>query len=359
MKNIFLMALLCVIYNTQVVAQGCVAIRGAGGSSCSITGHLMHADTSGYTLNVNTRYFQSYKHYVGTEEQKQRVALGTEVINNTFSMDIGLTKTINKKWSAAIYIPVIANDRSSLYEHANRGRFTTSSFGIGDIRLAAYTWIKDPTKMPNFNAQVGFGIKLPTGDYRYTDRFTTATGTVVGPVDQSIQLGDGGTGFTLELNAYQRFGKRLSAYGNFYYLINPREQNGVSTARGGTPNSTAVLYTTDVMSVPDQYLIRGGLNYQVRNWTFSGGLRFECIPAKDLIGGNEGFRRPGEILTIEPGITYMFSKLNLFLTVPTAIMRNRTQSYPDQIRSSLTGTNYKGDAAFADYSINVGFSLKL
>jgi hypothetical protein len=70
-------------------------------------------------------------------------------------------------------------------------------------------------------------------------------------------------------------------------------------------------------------------------------------------------RRPGEVLTIEPGITYMFSKLNLFLTVPTAIMRNRTQSYPDQIRSSITGTNYKGDAAFADYSINLGFSLRL
>jgi len=54
MKNIFLMALLCVVYNTQVVAQGCVAIRGAGGSSCSITGHLMHADTSGYTLNLTS-----------------------------------------------------------------------------------------------------------------------------------------------------------------------------------------------------------------------------------------------------------------------------------------------------------------
>jgi hypothetical protein len=358
MKHILFMALLCVVYNTQAVAQGCVAIRGAGGTSCSITGHLLHADTSGYTLTLNTRYFKSYKHYVGTEEQKQRVALGTEVINHTFIMDIGLTKTINKFWSAALYIPIIANDRSSLYEHANRGRFTTSSFGLGDIRLSAYRWIKDPIRMPNFNVQVGLGIKLPTGDYRYTDRFTTATGTVVGPVDQSIQLGDGGTGFTVELNAYQRLGKRLNLYGNVFYLINPREQNGVSTARGGTASATAVLYTSDVMSVPDQYLIRGGLNYQVRRWTFSGGLRFECIPAKDLIGGNEGFRRPGEILTVEPGITYMLSKLNLFLNVPTAIMRNRTQSYPDKIRSSITGTYHKGDAAFADYAINIGLSYK-
>jgi hypothetical protein len=359
MKNIFLLALLCGINITQTVAQGCVAIRGAGGASCSITGHLMHAETTGYTFNLNTRYFKSYKHYVGTAEQKQRVALGTEVINHTFIMDAGLTKTINSKWSAAIFIPIIANDRSSLYEHANRGRFTTSSFGIGDIRIAAYKWLKDPVLMPQFNVQVGLGIKLPTGEYRYTDRFTTATGTAIGPVDQSIQLGDGGTGFTVELNAFHRLGKKLNAYGNFYYLINPREQNGVSTARGGISSAASVLYTSDVMSVPDQYLIRGGLNYQVRNWTFSGGLRFECIPAKDLIGGNEGFRRPGEILTVEPGINYMFSRFNLFLAVPTAIMRNRTQSYPDQIRSNLTGTYHKGDAAFADYAINVGFNIKL
>lgn len=359
MKYYLAMALLCLVFCQQATAQGCVAIRGAGGATCSITGHLLHPDTTGYTISVNTRYFKSYKHFVGTEEQKQRVAQGTEVINHTFSTDIGITKTINRKWSAALYIPIISNHRSSLYEHANRGRFTTSSFGLGDIRIAAYAWLIDPVKMSKFNLQAGLGIKLPTGDYRYTDRFTTASSTVVGPVDQSIQLGDGGTGFTVELNAFHRFGKRLNAYGNFYYLINPREQNGVSTARGGTPSPTAVLYTTDVMSVPDQYLIRGGFNYQAGKWTLSGGLRFECIPARDLIGGNEGFRRPGEILTIEPGITYSLNKLNVFLYVPAAIMRNRTQSYPDKIRSALTGVNYKGDAAFADYSINLGFSIKL
>ncbi len=359
MKSIFLLALLCIVINSQSVAQGCVAIRGAGGATCSITGHLLHPDTTGYNLSINTRYFKSYKHFVGTQEQKQRVAGGTEVINHTFSLDVGLTKTINPRWSAALYIPLISNERSSLYEHANQGRYTTSSFGLGDIRIAAYAWIKSPDKMPKFNIQAGLGIKLPTGDYRFTDRFKTATSMVVGPVDQSIQLGDGGTGFTLELNAFHRLGSKWNAYGNFYYLLNPREQNGVSTARGGTPSATAVLYTTDVMSVPDQYLIRGGLNYQSGNWTFSGGLRFECIPAKDLIGGNEGFRRPGEILTVEPGISYMLNKLNLYLYVPTAIMRNRTQSYPDKIRSAITGTNYKGDAAFADYSVNFGFSIKL
>ena len=40
-------------------------------------------------------------------------------------------------------------------------------------------------------------------DYNFQDFFYKADGTqVLGPVDQSIQLGDGGTGITLEANAF-------------------------------------------------------------------------------------------------------------------------------------------------------------
>lgn len=359
MKNIFFIALLCVFFKTQVSAQGCVAIRGAGGASCGLMNQMNQFDSTGLTFTANTRYFRSYKHFVGTEEQKQRVANGTEVINHAFSIDLGLTKVFNKTWSMSVYIPIISNTRSSLYEHGGAARYTTSSFGLGDIRIAGYAWLTDPAKYHRLNIQAGLGIKFATGDYKYTDRFYTATGTtLMGPVDQSIQLGDGGTGITTEINIYHRLNHKANLYGNFYYLLNPREQNGVSTARGGTSSAAAISYTSDVMSVPDQYLIRAGLNYQVKRFTFSGGLRYECIPVKDLIGGSEGFRRPGRILTAEPGITYMFKKMNLYAYVPIALERNRTQSVPDQIRTKLTGVYAQGDAAFADYSVNIGFSYK-
>ncbi len=354
---ILLFTLLCSF--NQINAQGCVAIRGAGGASCGLMDQLNHIDTTGFTFTANTRYFRSFRHFVGTEEQKQRVANGTEVINHAFSIDFGLTKIINKTWSMSVYVPIIANTRSSLYEHGGVARHTTSSFGLGDIRIAGYAWLTDPAKHHHLNIQAGVGIKFATGDYKYTDRFYTATGaTVMGPVDQSIQLGDGGTGITTELNIYHRLSHKANLYGNFYYLLNPRAQNGVSTARGGTPSAAIISYTSDVMSVPDQYLLRAGLNYQVKGFTISGGLRYECIPVKDLIGGSEGFRRPGSILTAEPGITYLFRKMNLYAYVPIALVRNRTQSVPDQIRTNITGVYAQGDAAFADYSVNIGFSYK-
>jgi hypothetical protein len=113
------------------------------------------------------------------------------------------------------------------------------------------------------------------------------------------------------------------------------------------------------MSVPDQYMARIGANYSLKHITFSAGLRHECVPSDDIIGGSSGFRRPGYVTSIEPGISYEFKKASAYISGPVAIWRNRTRSYADKKRTDITGTFAHGDAAFADYSINVGVSFKL
>jgi len=357
MKNIFLISIAVFICH-QSYSQGCVAIRSTGGVN-NMERFELKADSSKWLLTVNNRYFKSFRHFVGTAEQKQRIAQGTEVINHAYTADISLTRLINKRWSFNIDLPVIANTRSSLYEHDRKNRYKTHSFGVGDMRFTAYYLVMDPDKKPKGNVQVGLGIKLPTGDYKYQDYFhITDSTTRLGPVDQSIQLGDGGTGFTTEINGYYNFSSQLSAYGNFYYLINPREQNGVSTARGGTPSTTAVKNGSDVMSVPDQYMIRAGLNLVLDKFIVSAGVRDECLPVRDLIGGSNGFRRPGYIISVEPGITWQMKKIALYAYLPVAVTRSRTQSVPDKITTQLTGKYTQGDAAFADYTINTGMSVK-
>lgn len=338
----------------NIIAQGCVAIRSTGGYC-----NMQQADSSKWQLSINNRYFKSFRHFVGTDEQKQRLDLGTEVINHSTATDLAIIRKINSRWSIMLDIPVLSNSRSSLYEHSNIGRFTTHSFGVGDMRIALYRWLLNPEKLYKGNVQIGVGLKLPTGAYNYQDYFMLTDSTKrLGAVDQSIQLGDGGTGITFEINSFYNLSHSLGFYGNFYYLSNPREQNGVSTARGGTPSATAVFNGSEVMSVPDQLMIRAGVNYMIGRVTLSAGLREECLPVYDLIGGSNGFRRPGKIVTIEPGVTYSFSKINLFAYVPTAISRNRTQSVPDKLSTARTGKYTQGDAAFADYSINLGASFR-
>jgi hypothetical protein len=339
-------------------AQGCVAIR-SNGSTCTMSDPF-HTKQSGWVASLNGRYFKSFRHFSSTEEQKQRVAQNTEVINHATVIDLGITRTINNRWSLALFAPIVSNTRSSLYEHDRRNRYSTESFGLGDVRVAAYYWLFDPATAHKANIQLGFGLKLPTGDYRYQDYFhTSGTSTRLGPVDQSIQLGDGGTGLTLEVNAFRHLSPNVSLYANGYYLLNPREQNGVSTARGGVATDSSKLFTTDVMSVPDQYMVRAGVSYGMKSFTFSAGARVEGVPAQDLVGGNSGFRRPGYVVSVEPVVAYKLKRAQVYLSVPWAVERARTQSYPDKIRSSLTKTSYTGDAAFADYSINAGVAFRL
>ncbi|HLZ86168.1 MAG TPA: hypothetical protein VKQ52_02960 [Puia sp.] len=362
MRKYFLSLVFLTVFasTNELFSQGCVAIRSTGGF-CSYNG-VRHIDSaSKWQFTVNNRYYKSFRHYVGSVEQKQRQTLGNAVINSAYTMDMAIYRIINPRWSLMLDMPISANNRSQAFlEKGLYNRYSTNAFGVGDIRVAVYSWLLDPVKMPKGNVQVGLGLKFPTGNDNVQDWFKTSDSTkTFGPVDQSIQLGDGGTGITLEVNAYYNFSHTVGVYGSFFYLSNPADQNGISNAHGGTPSATSVANTSSVMSVPDQYLIRAGVNAQFNRLTASAGFRDDCLPVHDLIGKSDGFRRPGYILSVEPGLTYVFSsKVSVYSYVPIACVRNRTQSVPDKITTALTGVYAHGDAAFADYVINIGANFR-
>jgi hypothetical protein len=328
---------------------------------------LTHPDedrSDKWIFNIGGRYFKSYKHFKGSEEQKERVLNGTEVINHQTAIDLSLTRLLDKHWSVMIDFPLLANARSSMYEHGlvngtnnYNERYHMHSYGLGDIRIAVYRWLLDPEKHKKGNIQAGLGIKFATGDYNYKDYWYN-----VGPggtrelrtVDQSIQLGDGGTGLTAEINAYQYFSSHFGVYGNFYYLINPREQNGTRTYR---ETLAPALANEAISSVPDQYMGRAGVNYMSGRINAALGARIEGIPVHDLVGGSGDFRRPGYVISLEPTISYLIKKTSLFAGVPVALVRDRTQSVTDKARST-PANKVNGDAAFADYVVNVGFSVR-
>jgi hypothetical protein len=166
-------------------------------------------------------------------------------------------------------------------------------------------------------------------------------------VDQSIQLGDGGVGINLEIQGYQQLFTRTSLYYNGFYMSNPKNVNSASNV---APDKTVTDEMVHYMSVADQYAGRLGLNYIVSAKAGIGaslGARIEGIPAYDLIGGSDGFRRPGFIFSVEPGLSYSTAKNTLFVSVPVATQRNRIKSANDWLTPGK-----HGDAAFADYFIS-------
>ncbi|MGB2525416.1 hypothetical protein [Flagellimonas sp. SN16] len=363
MKSQKLLYILCgsflfLIGTKSVQAQGCVAIRHF--SSC--VGNTLESNLLGpgdIQIGSNYRYFKSFRHFRGTEEEPDRVANGSEVINHSHSWDFFLTYGITDRLYTSITIPTVINTRSSLYEHGREERNTTYSRGLADIRVGVGYWLFDLEKNQNGNLALGLGLKLPTGNYNASDIFYNVgpeESPQVRPVDQSIQPGDGGFGITLDFQFYQKIAEKLFAYGGGFYLLNPRETNGTRTFR---ETLSPILENEAIMAVPDQFSVRAGVSQSFSN-TISGslGARYEGVPVKDLIGGNEGFRRPGNVLSIDPGIAFMKDNFSLNLNVPFAVRRDRPQSVTDKQTEEATGNPRNGDAAFADYLINVGVSYR-
>lgn len=358
MKN-FLSLLAVTCMYAYSFSQGCVAVRpscGAGGAPGN-GAILMKGDL---LFTTNFRYFESYKHFRGKEEEENRVEEGTQVINNSFFADLTLSYGITNRWYATAVIPMAYHLRSSMYEHGGNPpnglgeRHETSSFGLSDIRFGGGYWLFNPEEKKNYNYAIGLGVKLPNGNYEAKDDFynqgTNEDSIQYLVVDQSIQLGDGGYGITLDIQGFQKLSEKFYFSTNLYYMSNPMTDNGVLTRN-----------KTMYFSCPDQYAARLGFTYvtPIKGLMFNLGGRWEGVPSKDLIGSSAGYRRPGYAISVDPGLTYIHNNFSAIFGMPIAVERNRVQSYDDIQVTNSTGVYKIGDAAFADYVFNLSIAYKL
>jgi hypothetical protein len=338
-------------------AQGCVAIRGGGAGLNSNFGSGLILSEGEFFAGTNLRYFRSFRHFRGREEEKYRVENGTEVINNSHFLDFSLTYAFADRWFATAVLPFAFHHRTSMYEHGGNPpnglgqRHATNSSGLADARLSVGRWLMPSDRKSNL--AVGFGVKMPSGKFDCTGNFYNQgperNETRVAVLDQSIQLGDGGWGFSLDLQGYHALSPSLLLTGSFFYMSNPAATNGVLIRNGSAE-----------FSCPDQYALRAGTFYVtgLKGLSLYLGGSWEGVPAEDLIGSSIGYRRPGYSISVEPGINYAIGNVFFGLNVPIAVERNRTQSVMDKQRSQETGRYTHGDAAFADYLLNFNVTYR-
>jgi len=308
-----------------------------------------------WQLSLGFRKQRSHRHFVGTVEQKEREREGTEIVNDVYLWDVGLTYNFTPRTSLSVSVPVqhatrVSPARFDAAGVQTRPEAVSHGIGVGDMSVGAKVWLLDPGReeRPRQNIAFGFGVKLPTGDEGVTDTVNTVSGPSLVVVDQSIQLGDGGFGVALSTDMYKRLWK-TTLYGSGIYLFNPRNTNGVRTGRGRASEA--------IMSVADQYLARAGVLVPVPKapgWAASFGARLEGIPVRDAFGKSDGFRRPGYALSVEPGVNWYRSRGREVwsLSVAIPVERNRRRSTSD------IKDNRHGDAAFADYVLVLGYGRR-
>lgn len=350
-EGILLSVLLAALqFGAQAFGQGCVAAR--GGTCFHLPGTDIRTE-AGFQASVGYRWLHSDRHFVGDTEHPERQAEGSEVINDSHYIELGLTYNFNPRWSVNLYVPFVFNDRSQVVRSNDVARtiltrYATQSYGIGDIRVTGGAWILDPVDMPKANLLVSMGFDAPTGQKDATDTFQVfdnASRQIVArerTVDQSIQPGDGGWSILAEIYGYYTLTERLNAYVNGAYYFTPEEMSGVPTFRGGSGEA--------IMSIADTYMGRVGVDYVLfpkLGISASLGGRIEGVPVYDAIGGSLGFRRPGFAISVEPGVMISRNDWTFGVTTPVAVYRNREQSVPDKMATP----SRHGDAAFADFLV--------
>ncbi|MBO0861467.1 MAG: hypothetical protein J2P21_23845 [Chloracidobacterium sp.] len=330
-----------------MLARQSVPVVGACASSSDESQETSGGDSNApreghWTLSVGYRGMRSARHFVGTVEQKQRQELGTAVVNKVHLFDVAVGYAMTPRLTLTASAPIIFAKRKN---GSNPNRIFESA-GIGDLSLGARMWLIRPPSESRQNIAFGVALKLPTGKPDVTNTFNTATGPVTQVVDQSIQLGDGGVGMVMDMQAYKAV-KFMTFFAAGTYLVNPRNTNGVHTGR---PRPSEAI-----MSVADQYAARVGVAVpapRIRGLSMSLAGRIEGVPVRDLIGKSDGFRRPGYAISVEPGFIYTRGRDTWSISMPIAVQRNRLRSVPD------IADGAHGDAAFADNLLIIGYSRR-
>ena len=294
-----------------------------------------------FDVTIGYRYQSSYRHFIGTVEQKQRELLHNQIENEYHLMDVAISYDLTPSWQLTGSVPILVADRHQLYPP--QGYYHTS--GIGDMSVGVRHWLFRPPTESGGNISLGISAKFPTGSSNSRDKALLNGKWILATADQSIQPGDGGFGFALDTQMFHRLPFKTTGYFTGSWLFNPQDTNGVPTFRSKKGEQ--------VMSVTDQYLWRGGLTHgvpKIRGLAGSIGGRMEGVPVRDAFGRSNGFRRPGYAISVEPSVIYAWRRYTFTGSAPVAVERNRKRSVTD----IANGTH--GDAAFADYAVLLSVS---
>jgi hypothetical protein len=303
-----------------------------------------------WTGAISYRWQRSDRHFVGDEEQEEREAEGSQVINNISVLDLSVGYAISKRVTATLSIPFQFATRSQVVRSNDAARtiltrFQTEAIGLSDMKLLGTSWLLDPEQNKKQNISVGLGVKFPTGEKDARDTFQVydpTTKQIIAQernVDQSIQPGDGAWGIIFDVYMFKEVIPNLNLFAAATYIAEPEEDAGVLNGLGPTKMSTA-----------DSYLFRAGAGWTFlpkQGLTLTLSARMEGTPVEDIFGESGGFRRPGFAISIEPGLVYSKNRWTASLSAPVALYRNRERSVIDE------QTGRHGDAAFADFMILV------
>ncbi len=311
-----------------------------------------------FTVTGGFRHVYSHVHFSGPTENFSREQLGTQVQSKTNIETVTVTYQLTPRWSLTGTLPFLSASRRNQSQYG-----TLHTSGIGDVSAGFGYWVRHPkSERSGFNnAQIGLSLLMPTGNDHQTNLIATsygATPTTQYP-DYSVQPGGGTWGMIMSGQVFQSLGSSTVLFVDGTYTMTQGGHHDFWTSHGGTTNSApaATKGLTQFDAVQDQYMIEVGATHpapRIRGLAMTLAVREEGVPAKNLMGDDLGFRRPGFGVSLTPGFIYTRGNNMLQFSVGKVLIRDRTKSVAEQVNGA-----HEGDAAFANYVWMAAYTLKM
>ena len=116
----------------SALAQGCVAVRGAGSCAANPAGMTNLLDSK-WLASLSYRWLHSDRHFVGDVEQTARHVTGNQVINDSHFIGLGVSYSITPRYSVSLALPFVRHNRTSWYEHTPAPIVTAANPEVWEI----------------------------------------------------------------------------------------------------------------------------------------------------------------------------------------------------------------------------------
>ena len=324
-------------------------------SGASGSGYLQPGD---WTSSIGVRHVYSHVHFSGPTENFSRAQLGTEVQSKTNLDDLMLTYQLTPRLSLTATLPFLYASRRLQSQYA-----TLHTSGISDISFGGQYWLRSPKseRSGTNNVQIGLSLLVPSGNDHQNNVVATTYG---GPTstqypDYSVQPGGGSWGMIMSGQAFQNLGGSTIAFIDGNYVMTQGGYHSFWTSHGGTANGppSPTPGMTQFDAIQDQYMVEVGASHpapRIKGLGLTLSLRDEGVPARNLIGNDLGFRRPGFGVAATPGFVYTRGHHMLQFSVGKVLIRDRTKSVAEKINGA-----HEGDAAFANYVWMAAYTVRI
>lgn len=295
-----------------------------------------------WQAQVSYQYADTDQFYVGDRRNDAAGPLGQAPHRHVSLFNFDVLHGITNRVSLNLTIPFATGYGQYLQgTPASPQLYRQEATGLGDISIQAEYWLADPAKPRRVNGSVDLGIKAPTGDYKATGPYYSPTGDVIRPIDEAVQLGNGGWEILLRVQGTAAIGGPFFAYGSGYY--------GVSLNKYAN-----VMQAGALRGVPDTYSGRLGGAYLLprsHGLVLSVGGRINGVTVKDLIGGGDLYwRRPGYEVYIEPGLAWTHHKDIASVSVPVRVYQDKLDSLLDISLHRHIGSDFAPFLVLASYA---------